>query len=175
MQLSRSIVAIALMGLVAAACGGGSATQAPGGATQGPGSATTVPGPTQGGGGGGGTVNDKNGKVHIEIRGPVEKTGDYGFLPAGSIFGGTAGSTLNFTNEGSNEIVSISIGPDGAVVVSYAGTDMSVPASQCTTSNWNIGSTSASGSFECNAGFAIISGGAMVQGVTVKGNFDAHT
>lgn len=177
MQLQRSLVAIALVGMLAAACGASTPTQAPP-ATQGPGGgATADPG---GGGpttnpGGGGPGDTQFGKVHIEIRGPIEHTGDYAFVPAGSLFGGTQGSSLNFTNASTSEIVSILISADGSVLVSFGSESMTVPAAECTTSNWNIGATSASGSFDCTAGLAITASGATVQGVTVKGNFDART
>ena len=177
MQLPKSIVAVALVGMVAIACGGTPATSGPG-ATQNPGGGAT-PGPqaTQGGVGGGTKPAgwDQYGKVHIEISGPVQKSGDYGFVPAASIFGGAQGSSLSFTVEGASELVSILIGPDQKVIVSYAGEDFSAPAAECTTSNWNMGTTSASGSFDCKAAFVITSAGATVTGATIKGTFDAHT
>jgi hypothetical protein len=189
MQRSRSIVAIALVSVLAAACGGSSATQALGGATQGPGAATQNPGgggggateapaATQsgGGGGGGGGVNTANGKIHIELRGPIEKTVDLGFVPAASIFGSSGQvSSLNFSNDATNAIATVTVSAEGAVLVTYGAEDVSVPGAQCTTSNWNIGATSASGSFDCNAALAMTPSGALVQGVTMKGTFDAHT
>lgn len=180
MNASRSIAALGIVVVLLSACsGGGGATQQPGGATQVPGgggTATDVPEATQSGGGGGGKPAgwDQYGKVHIEVTGPVQKNADYGFLPAGSIFGGAQGSSLNFTIEGTNEIVAILISADNSVVVSYGGTDFTAPAAECTTSNWNVGTTSASGSFDCSAAFAILASGAQVTGVTIKGNFDAH-
>jgi hypothetical protein len=182
----RLLMPLAALTLVVAACGGASPTQAPGGATANPGGggaatdaapATNGPAATQSGAGGGGSKPagwDQYGKVHIEISGPVSHAGDYGFLPAGSIFGGAQGSSLNFTIEGSNEIVSILVGPDGAVVVSYGSEAMSAPAAQCTTSNWNLGATSGSGSFDCTAALIILSSGATVTGGQIKGSFEAR-
>lgn len=184
MQVPKSVAAVVLVGLVAVACGGTPATAGPGGATQNPGGGATLgvqatPGAqaTQSGGGGGTKPAgwDQYGKVHIEISGPVQKSADYGFVPAASIFGGAQGSSLNFTVEGVSEVVSILIGPDQKVVVSYIGEDFSAPAAECTTSNWNMGTTSASGSFDCTAAFVITASGASVTGANVKGNFDAHT
>lgn len=185
MQVSRSVIALALVGALAGACGGTPATQGPGGgdpttgpgATQGSGPGATQgsgPGATQGGGGGGGAGDTSHGKVHIEITGPVTKTADYGFVPAGSIFGGDQGSSLNFTNEGTNEIVSIVISADGKVLVSYGTQEFSAPAAECTTSNWSIGTTSASGSFDCTAALVVLESGAMVQDGKIKGNFEAR-
>lgn len=183
MLVRKPFAGVLVLALAAAACGGSGATQTPAGATQQPaattdgggGGATQAPAGTQTGGGGGGSIDTTYGKVHIEISGPITKSGDYGFIPAGSLFGGTQGSSLNFTNDATNEIVSIVISAEGTVVVSYGSTDMSVPAAECTTSNWNIGTTNASGSFDCNAALAVTASGAMVQGVKLKGNFDAHT
>ena len=184
MQASRSIAALAIITVLLGACGGGAAaTQQPGGATQasGGGTATEVPAATDAGGGGTGTAGgdkpagwDRFGKVHIEASGPVQRTADLGFIPAGSIFGGGQGSSLNFTIDGTNEIVSILVGPDQKVVVSYGNADFSMPATACTTSNWNIGATSGSGSFECKAALVILASGASVTDGTLKGTFDAH-
>jgi hypothetical protein len=180
MQVPKFLASAVLVGVVVAACGGGpGATQGPGGATQEPGGVGATPGPqaTQSGGGNGGASPagwDQYGKVHIEMSGPVQKSGDYGFVPAASIFGGAQGSSLSFTIDGSDELVSILISADNTVIVSYAGSDFSAPAAQCTTSNWNVGATSGSGSFDCTAGFVIMASGATVSGATIKGNFDAH-
>lgn len=177
---NRTGISVLVLALALAACGGGAPTQAPGG---GGGQATPGAGPTdaaqatQAGGGGGNKPAgwDQYGKVHIEISGPISKSGDYGFIPAGSIFGGTQGSSLSFAIEGTNEIVSILTTAEGKTVVSYGGEDFTAPAAECTTSNWNIGATSASGSFDCKAGFVITAAGATLQNATIKGSFDAHT
>ena len=162
MQLPRSFLAVALVGLLAAACGGATATQAPAGATQNPG----------GGGGGGGDTT--YGKVHIEISGPVTKNADYGFIPAGSLFGGDQGSVLNFSGGDNNEVVSILISPDQPVVVSYAGPDFQAAGATCTTTNWNVGTSSGSGSFECAAPMVILGSGGTATDARIKGSFDAH-
>jgi hypothetical protein len=184
----RLLILLATLSLALAACGGGGPTQAPGGATTNPGGgggtatdvppATDTPVATQSDGGGGGGSKpagwDQYGKVHIELTGPVEKSGDYGFIPAGSIFGGAQGSSLSFAIEGVNEIVSIIIGADGKVIVSYGTEELSAPAAECTTSNWNVGATSASGSFDCTAGFIILTSGSTVTGGRIVGTFDAR-
>ena len=188
MQTTRSITALAVIAMLLGACGGNAgATQQPAGATAntgGGGTATENPQATDepaaatdpGGGGGGGNPAgwDRYGKVHVELGGPVQRTVELGFIPAGSLFGGAQGSSLSFTNEGSNEVVSILIGPDNKVVISYGAVDLSMPATECTTSNWNIGATSGSGSFECKAAIVILASGASVTDGTLKGNFDAH-
>jgi hypothetical protein len=184
MQVSRSILAVAFTSVLVAACGGSSPTQAPGAATQNPGgggTATTQPGgggggattDPGGGGGGGGTGDTSHGKVHVEISGPVTKTADYGFVPAGSVFGGDQGASLNFTN-GADAIVSIAIDPEGAVVVSWGTAEFSAPGAACTTSNWNVGATSGSGSFDCKATFVILASGSTVQNASIKGTFEAR-
>jgi hypothetical protein len=165
----------------AAACGGGSgaATQGTGGggggSTQGPTTTEAAEATDAGGGGGGGGVGTQNGKLHLEVSGPLQKSADFGFIPTGSIFGGAQGAALNFGSLAGGEIVSVYIGADQSVVVSYSGKDFSAPGANCTTSNWNIGATSGSGSFECTDIIAITAAGAQVPGVTMKGNFDAHT
>src|SRR3954471_12456136 len=137
MQTGESIVkrssalgSFALVAAMVAACGGSAATQGPAGGASGPaataaGGATTPAGQpeaTQAGNGSTGNKPagwDQYGKVHIDVGGPVSKSGDYGFVPAGSIFGGAQGASLNFTIDGSDEVVSIVVGPDGKVLVSY--------------------------------------------------------
>lgn len=185
MSVRRMFVGLLLVAFIAA-CGGGSPTPAPAGATQNPaatadggggGGATDGPDATQGGGGGGGgdgTVNAANGKVHIEISGPVSKTAEYGFIPAASVFGGAQGSALNFSNEGAQAVVSILISADGSVVVSYSTDEFQAPASECTTSNWNVGDTSASGSFDCTSAIVIMANGTTTQNAKLKGNFEAR-
>jgi len=190
MQSVRSIAALAVVAALLGACGGNAgATQQPGAATTNPGgggggatqqpaatdepAATTDPG--SGGGGGGNPAGwDRYGKVHVEMGGPVSKTVDLGFVPAGSLFGGAQGSSLSFTNEGSNQVVSILVGPDNKIVISYGGVEFSMPGTECTTSNWNIGATSGSGSFDCKAALVILASGASVTDGTLKGTFDAH-
>lgn len=184
MKRHRWLIPSAALSIALAACGGGTPTQAPGGATTNPGGGTPTnvpqgtdtPVATQSGGGGGDKPAgwDQYGKVHIELTGPVEKSGDYGFVPAGSFFGGAQGSSLNFTNDASSEIVSILVGADGKVIVSYGSEEMSAPAAECTTSNWNIGATSGSGSFDCTAGMIILSTGATLTNGHLTGTFDAR-
>lgn len=177
MRVLRSGLAVGVLVAVVAACSGApAATQGPGGgggSTTQP-QATVQPVATQPGSGGNTAGWDQYGKVHIEVSGPVQKTGDYGFVPAGSLFGGAQGSSLNFTNDNTSELVSILISPDGTVVVSVTTAEFSAPAAQCTTSNWNMGATSGSGSFDCTAALVILASGATAQGGTVKGTFEAH-
>src|SRR5690349_4152325 len=153
---SRFIEGLTIAALVLSACGGNAgATQQPAGATAGTGGGGTAtqpadteqPASTEAGGGGTGSGNkpagwDRFGKVHVEMGGPVQKTVELGFVPAGSLFGGAQGSSLSFTIEGSNEVVSILVGADNKVVVSYGGPEFSMPAAECTTSSWNVGATS---------------------------------
>ncbi|HJW22527.1 MAG TPA: hypothetical protein VJ506_08880 [Candidatus Limnocylindrales bacterium] len=178
MRGSRSVLAIALIGVLGAACGGSSPTQAPGAATQntdGGGGGTATQNPGGGGGGGGGGAGDtSHGKVHIEISGPVTKSADYGFVPAASLFGGDQGASLSFSNGVQNEVVSILINADNTIVVSWGTAEFSAPAAECTTSNWNVGATSGSGSFDCTAALVIMASGATVQNGKVKGSFEAR-
>lgn len=188
MRSMRSVTALTVMAMLLGACGGNAGgTQQPAGATANTGGggtatenpqATDEPVATDSGGGGGGGGNpagwDRYGKVHVEMGGPVQKTVELGFIPAGSLFGGAQGSSLSFTNEGSNQVLSILIGPDNKVVVSYGDQDFSMPGTECTTSSWNIGATSGSGSFDCTASLVILASGASVTNGTIKGNFDAH-
>src|SRR6185369_828608 len=134
MQSMRSIAALAVIATLLSACGGNA------GATQQPAGATTNPG-------GGGSATQQPAATDepaatTEMGGPVSKTVDLGFVPAGSLFGGAQGSSLSFTNEGSNQVVSILVGPDNKIVISYGGPEFSMPGTECTTSNWNIGATS---------------------------------
>lgn len=168
MQLSRSLVGVVLVGLVAVACGGGSPTQGPGGATQGPGA--TVGDGVPGG------ADTSHGKITFQVTGPLETSGEYGFVPAASIFGGAAGSSLSFTNSIDNgtSLISIIIAQDGTVLVSYTSPEGQVPAAECTTSDWNIGGSEGSGKFDCTAAFTITAAGATLNGGRITGSFTAR-
>ena len=186
MNVSRSIAALGIVVVLVSACGGSgaAATQANGGgggggggtATDQPG-ATDEPGATDAGGGGGGNdIGFGNGKATFEVTGPITASGEYGFVTYGSIFGGAQGSSLTFarTSGADASLLNIIIGQDGSVLVSYTGTEGQMPAATCTTSDWNIGTTSGSGKFDCTAQFSVTKSGATVAGGTIKGSFEAH-
>jgi len=181
-----------VLAIVLAACGGSGTTQSPAGTgaagAQATGSAQSTTAVTQtaaasagtGSGTGTGTAVgkptgwDRYGKIHLEFAGPVQKVGDYGFVPGVSMFGGTQGSALNFAIQNVNEIVSLLIDGSGKVQLSYLGLDFQMPGAVCTTSNWNFSTSSGSGSFECTSEVTILASGANVAGGKIKGNFDAH-
>lgn len=182
MQVPRSIVAISLLALIVVACGGspagGTATQAPGGggATQAPGdgggTATQAPVATQGGPGGG-IGGGGSGSMHIEVSGPVEASGDFAFFSIGSRFGGDAGTQLNFTNGEGSAIAAVS-GVGGTWVITLTSETLTANSQTCELKDWNMGATSASGSFDCKDGFAVtVADGGYHQGVNLKGNFTA--
>ena len=181
MQVLKNVGAAVVLGAIVAACGGGSApTQAPGATQAGGngGNATQIPAATQGGGGGGGNgIDTSHGKVTFTVSGPLSASGEYGFIPAGSIFGGAQGSVFNFgdTSGADASIVSIIVSPDGTVLVSWSGPAGQVPGAQCTTSDWNVGGTEAKGKFDCTAAFSMTSSGATVEGGTIKGEFTARS
>jgi hypothetical protein len=182
MQLLKNIGAVAVLGAVIAACGGNAPTQTPG-ATQaagdggggGGGGATQAPAATDGGGGG--ITDASHGKATFTISGPITKSGEFAFVPAGSIFGGDQGDSLSFTDslQNNTSILSIVQSPDGSVVVSYGGPDGQIPGAPCTTTDWNIGAGSGSGKFDCTAAFTLMPSGATVQGGEIKGEFSAHS
>jgi hypothetical protein len=182
---SRSIAALGIAALLLSACGGSgaAATQSKDGGDGGGGAATDQPQATDepqatdgGGATGGNDIGFGNGKATFEVSGPVTASGEYGFVPLGSVFGGAQGSSLTFgrTTGADASLLSIIIGQDGTVLVSYSGTEGQVPAASCTTSDWNIGTTSGSGKFNCTAQFSITKSGATVAGGTIKGSFEAH-
>lgn len=180
MQVPRSLIAVTLLGAFVAACGGGAATQGPGGpgATSGNGGVATQdpgPGKTQGGGNGG-NGGGQYGSVKFTISGPFDKTDEYDFIPAGSLFGSAAGTVLNFSDpENNNAIVSILISQEGTITVSYSGTDGQVPGATCTTRDWSMQAQSGSGKFDCTAAMSITGSGAAVEGGKIVGEFTAHT
>lgn len=190
MQVLKQLSAVVVLGAVVAACGGGAATQAPGatqggggggnGATQPPAGATTDPGPgeTAGGGDGGNTIDFTYGKATFSTTGPITAQGEYGFIPMGSMFGGAQGSVLNFASSTGSDgnLLSVIVSADNSVTVSFSSTALGqIPGSTCTTSDWNIGSGTASGKFDCTAQFSITPSGAVVEGGTIKGEFNART
>ena len=179
MQVRRTASIGMVLAFALAACNDGAATQGPGGGTANPGGATTNPGgattppATQGpvatvsGNTGGGS-----GQIHIEIGGPMQETVDQPFFSIGSRFGGVAGTALQFTSEGADGIATISE-VNGLVVVSWVDSEVGANSQSCTLSNWNIGTTSGSGSFDCKDGFATKMDGTFLSGVTMKGSFQA--
>ena len=182
MQVPRSLVAVTLLGVLVAACGSTPATQGPdgpGATSNNGGQATQDPGPVQtqsGNGGNGGNGGGQFGSVKFTISGPFDKSDEYPFVPAGSMFGGAAGSVLNFSNTGdSSSIVSILVSEDGSVVVSYVGTEGQVPGATCTTRDWNMEARGGSGKFECTASLSFTGSGAAVEGGKIVGEFTART
>lgn len=187
MQHLRNLGAVAMLGIVVAACGGGSPTNAPaatqagnGGNGGNGGTPTEQPAATDGGNGGnGGTVGFQNGKVTFTVTGAITGQGELGFVPTGSMFGGSEGSVLNFadsTDGGQGSVLSIANSSDGSVTVSYTSTALGqVPGTTCTTTDWNIGATSASGKFDCTSQLSISISGAVVGPSTIKGEFTAHS
>lgn len=181
MKHHRLLIPFAALSLVVAACGGGTATQTPGGATTNPGGGTPTDIPqgtdgpiaTQsGGGGGGGGTGGGTGQIHIEIGGPVEATVDEPFFAIGSRFGGPAGIQLNFTKDGSAGLAGIT-GVADTWTITWLSEEFTANAVECTLTNWNIGETSGSGSFDCKNGFATTPSNAYMTGVTMKGSFEA--
>ena len=134
------------------------------------------PGETQTGGGGGPGGGGQYGSVKFQLTGAIEKSGELPFVPPGSMFGGAAGTILNFTDSADNtQILSILVDQSGKVVVSYSGTDGQVPAAECTTTDWKIEAQSGSGKFDCTAAMSFTGSGAMVEGGKITGEFTAHT
>lgn len=174
MQIAKSVAAMALTGVLVAACGGaGAPTQEPGGG--GGGAATQAPAATQGGGGGGGgggNTGGGSGQIHIEIGGPAQAVVDEPFFAFGSRFGGDAGVALNFTSDGANGAATVSAVGD-EWTITWIGQDLVANSSTCNRSNWNFGATSASGTFDCTGGFATKPDGTYLTGVTMKGSFSA--
>ena len=184
MQVVKQLGAVVVLGIVVAACGGGNApTKAPdatqAGGNGGNGGATQQPAATEdNGGNGGNTIGFENGKVTFTVDGPVKANGELGFIPQASMFGLAQGSAFSFGDSASGgataTLVSIVIGADGSVLVSYVGPAGQVPAATCTTSDWKVEATSASGKFDCKSEISLTSSGAAVGGSTIKGEFNAH-
>jgi hypothetical protein len=180
MRTSQPIWTLAVVATLVAACGSSSGgTPGPGG-TQGSGStpgAVTTPGdggssPVAGGGGTKPAGWDANGKVHYEITGGVTASGDLGFVPVASVFGGTQQTSLSYTIEGASGVMAVLV-TEGKVAVSYGNDDYAVTGADCTTSNLLVDATTASGSFDCAATIIKADGSPMLTG-RIKGTFDAH-
>ena len=178
MQVPKSVVTVLLAGVLAACSGTPAVTTAPGGATQNPGGGLATPGAdaTQGGGGGGTKPAgwDAKGKVHYDLSGPATKSGDIGFFPTTSIFGGLNQTILYFVTEGVQETFIITISNGGEITVAYASLDMSAPGAVCTSSNLKVEASSASGSIDCTNVSVIPKSGAMMTGGRLQATFDAH-
>jgi hypothetical protein len=184
MQVFKQLGAVALLGAVIAACGGNTPTQAPAATQSGGGGgdgATQAPAATAdngGNGNNGGTIGFQNGKITFTIDGTIKTSGELGFIPQASLFGGAQGSTLSFGQSDSGgtdaSLVSVVQAADGTVLVSYVGPDGQVPAATCTTTDLKIEATSGSGKFDCRSDISITASGAAVGGSTIKGEFTAH-
>jgi hypothetical protein len=179
MRLRGAFTAILLAAVAAACSGGPAATQGGNGngnPTPAPQQPTPAPQqPTPDGNGGGGNPDFTYGKVTFEVSGPIQTSDEYGFVPVASLFGGPAGTSLNFTNnvESGGSLLTIVQTPEGTVIVQFVGAAGTIPASTCETSNWNIGTTNASGTFDCTAEFSMMPSGAAVQGGRITGSFTA--
>ncbi|MEO5704626.1 MAG: hypothetical protein ABIZ52_08595 [Candidatus Limnocylindrales bacterium] len=165
MVRTRNLVVLFAAALIISACSGSSPTQGPG-ATQGGG----VPGGNPGGG------DTSNGKVTFQVTGAITASGEWGFVPAASIFGGDQGASLSFSNslEQNAGLFSIVVAQDGQVLVSYVGPEGQVPGAECTTSDWNMGTSEGSGKFDCTAALTITSTGATSTGGKITGSFTAR-
>jgi hypothetical protein len=182
MQVPRSLVSIALAGLIVAACGGGGPTQAPG-ATQGPGGGPTqAPGATQGPDGGptidpnGGPILPGlgSGQVRFEVSGSLSRNGELPFFGLGSRFEGEAGKYYAFTAESDNtEIVTIFESGDGWLV-GYASESGSASATVCEMSNLNTTDTHAAGTFDCPNTIIVKPDGTYATDGRIKGSFEAN-
>ena len=182
MRVPRSLGVGLAMVVVVTACGGapgatqgqGAATQGPVGATvdPGPGGATAAPEATTDPGPGGPGLGGGSGQIHIEIGGPLQETVDMPFFAIGSRFGGEAGTALNFTTGEGGGIAAINE-VNGIVVVSWVTEELGANAQDCQLSNWTIGATSGSGSFDCSNGFATKVDGSFLSGITMRGTFQA--
>jgi hypothetical protein len=168
-------MSMTLFGAMVAACGSTpGATQGPGG-----GGPTQAPGPggaTQPPGGGVPGAALGTGTVHLEIGGDgLHAGGDYPFFAIGSRFSGeVAGVALNFTSDSADGLVTVSSPDEQTWVISFIGEALTANATECQLSNWNIGTSTATGTFDCKNGFASETAtGAYHQGVTMKGNFTA--
>ena len=160
MRHPRSILLVVAAAILVAACGSSSAT----------------PTPTPGGGGGGGGGGskpagwDRYGKVTYTISGPLSASGELGFSPPGSVFGG-AQVSLSFFDDPSGALLALR--SDGTNVFAQFGDGKIVFASDaCKTTNLKIEALAASGSFDCT-GVGMNEAGATLQGAKMTGTFTA--
>ena len=112
------------------------------------------------------------GPIHIEIGGPLPRRVDIPSSRSPCRFGGEAGTALNFTTGEGGGIAAINE-VNGIVVVSWVTEELGANAQDCQLSNWTIGATSGSGSFDCSNGFATKVDGSFLSGITMRGTFQA--
>ncbi len=177
MRALRSAVAALLPLAFVAACSSAPAAtpDLADGATDAPAPPTPIESTPGDGGGdpGGGDTGGGSGQIHIEIGGPVQATVDEPFFAIGSRFDGTeAGVQLNFTSDGGAGIASIT-GVNGTYVIGYASDDVAANAQDCDLTDWNIGESSASGSFDCSDGYGTAPDGTYLTEITMQGSFEA--
>lgn len=171
MRPSRSIVAVVSMAVMLVACSGTpAATPGESDDDGGGGSATIAPIETTSGGDTGNSGGG-SGQIHIDIGGPLQVTVDLPFFSFGSRFeGDVAGVQLNFATDGGSGIASITGVPGSAPVIGYVGDEGSANVQTCQLTDWTIGATSASGSFDCTDGFGTLPDGTYLTGITMQGS-----
>jgi len=189
---TRATVGAAFLVVMLAACGGSSATQAPGGANNGGnagGTPTQAPAATEdngdggngdGGNGDGGNGDGGNGAPdttfgsgHVDIGGVASASVDLGFSPILSHFGGTDSTILYLLPADSEGALALTWS-SGEFIAVFTSTQVTVSGIECSTSNLQIGSTSAKGSFECSKNYVVLSSGASAADASFKGTFDVH-
>lgn len=170
----RSITLILATVLTVAACGASGSSPAPSGAGGGGGGAN----PTQAAGGGGGNTGskpagwDKFGKVSYAISGGVSASGELGFVPAGSIFGGPTNSSLSFFIESTDTVLILRFDPT-ATILQFGDSGITVPSAECKMSNLKLDNSGGSGSFECTKAMGMNKNGAVFTDVKATGSFTA--
>jgi hypothetical protein len=181
MRFPKTVVSMAITGLLVVACGGtATPTAGPDGVTptQNNGAATQNTGTTPTQGGGGALPGNGSGKVNYEISGDKQKVGELPFFGVGSRFGGVGGKYFTFTpaDGSSTEIVSIfpDVSSEGSWLVGYVSEEFQVSATACVVTNLQETATSSSGSFDCENALITTTGGTAMQNGRIKGTFEAR-
>jgi hypothetical protein len=179
-----SLILIAALGLILAACAapsGGGPDASGGGGEPSTAAESNAPAESQGGGGGGGGgIGSGSGSVQFEMSGGHSVSDELPFAGNFAYFQQAGVSFLVFTDdtdadEANGVIITLGLdGNDENNVFQYITDEVLIPAADCT---WNISrhdASGAAGSFDCQdqAGFSVSSGGAILD-IDIRGDFEA--
>ena len=117
---------------------------------------------------------DADGKVTFQVTGiPGPFSDALGYSPSRSYFGGDTQTFLSFANDGSDDTLIVQV-TDGAVIIQYAGTKITIPSAECQVPDLKLDAAMSSGTFDCTASTAMNRDGQIFSEARISGSFEAR-
>jgi hypothetical protein len=117
---------------------------------------------------------DADGKATFQVTGISDPFSDaLGYSPSRSYFGGEAQTFLSFSNDGSDDTLIVQV-TDGAVIIQYAGTKITIPSAECQVPDLKLDAAMSSGTFDCTASTTMNADGQTLPGARISGSFEAR-